>query len=171
MTLLPDSLVLRGPRVTLRPSSEDDVDALVALLAEPGVRRWWRENTADDVRQELRVGLTVFDEDDQVAGWLLVHEETEPEYPSVAFDIAVSDRLRGRGYGQETLRVLLAHCIAAGHHRFTIDPAIDNDRAIRSYAAVGFKPVGVLREQELWEDGRWGDALLMDLLAREVSWE
>lgn len=42
--LLRDDLLLRSPRVTLRPSREDDVDALVAVLAEPCVKRWWREN-------------------------------------------------------------------------------------------------------------------------------
>jgi aminoglycoside 6'-N-acetyltransferase len=167
MTLLPDDLVLRGDRVTLRPSREDDVDALTALLAEPAITRWWRESTREDVRQELHVGVTIL-VGDVVSGWLLVHEETDPEYPSVAFDIALATRLHGAGYGQEALRVMVRHCIAAGHHRFTIDPAVDNRRAIASYAAVGFKPVGVLREQELWPDGRWGDALLMDLLAREL---
>lgn len=166
MTLLPDDLVLRGERVTLRPSREDDVDALFAVLAEPAVVRWWRENTRDDVREELHLGLTILVADAAV-GWLLVHEETEPEYRSVAFDIALSAARHGGGFGQEALRVIIRHCIAAGHHRFTIDPAVDNENAIRSYAAVGFKPVGILREQELWPDGHWGDALLMDLLARE----
>lgn len=167
MSLLPDDLVLHGERVTLRPSMEDDVDAIVALLAEPAVQRWWRENTPDDVRQELHVGVTVLVEG-VVAGWLLVHEEAEPDYPSVALDIALAERLHDRGYGREVIRLVVRHCIAHGHHRFTIDPAIDNERAIRSYAAVGFKPVGVLREYERWRDGRWGDGLLMDLLAREL---
>ncbi|WP_354701463.1 hypothetical protein DSM112329_01777 [Paraconexibacter sp. AEG42_29] len=167
MALLPPDLVLHGDRLTLRPSVEPDVDALVAVLAEPAVKRWWRENDHDDVRQELHVGLTIL-LGETVVGWLLVHEEDEPDYPSVAFDIALSERLHGAGYGQEAMRVVLRHCIAAGHHRFTIDPAVDNVRAINSYAAVGFKPVGVLREQERWEDGHWGDGLLMDLLAREL---
>ncbi len=145
----------------------DDVTALVALLAEPGVTRWWRTTTREDVVEELARGVTLL-VGDAVRGWLLVHEEAEPEYPSVAFDIAVADALQGQGYGREALTLLIRHCIACGHHRFTIDPATDNQRAIRSYAAIGFKPVGVLRESERWPDGRWGDGLLMDLLAREL---
>lgn len=161
------NLVLPGPRLSLRPSREEDVDGLVAILAEPAVQRWWRETTPADVREELPVGFTILTGDD-VAGWLLVHEETEPDYRSVAFDIALSTRLHGAGYGREALRVMVRHCIAEGHHRFEIDPAVDNERAIRSYTAVGFKPVGVLREQERWPDGHWGDSLMMDLLAREL---
>ncbi|HEX8759326.1 MAG TPA: hypothetical protein VF734_04960 [Pseudonocardiaceae bacterium] len=31
------------------------------------------------------------------------------------------------------------------HHRLVIDPAADNEPAIRCYSAVGFRSVGVLR--------------------------
>lgn len=168
MTLLPPDLVLRSARLTLRPSVEADVPALVAMLAEPGVRRWWRDNDAGDVRQELHVGLTILHAG-AIRGWLLVHEEAEPDYRHVALDIALGDGLQGRGLGQEALRAVIGHCIGAGHHRFTIDPALDNHRAIRCYTALGFRRVGVLREAERWPGGRWGDALLMDLLARELT--
>jgi aminoglycoside 6'-N-acetyltransferase len=56
-----------------------------------------------------------------------------------------------------------------GHHRATIDPAIENERAIRSYERVGFKRVGVMRKAERAPDGRWRDALVMDLLAEELT--
>ena len=49
-----------------------------------------------------------------------------------------------------------------------IDPAADNSAAIRSYAKVGFRPVGVMRRYELGLDGSWHDGLLMDLLANEL---
>jgi aminoglycoside 6'-N-acetyltransferase len=57
-----------------------------------------------------------------------------------------------------------------GHHRVVIDPAADNEAAIRCYAAVGFRPVGVLRRYERDVDGPgWHDGLLMDLLADELT--
>jgi aminoglycoside 6'-N-acetyltransferase len=39
--------------------------------------------------------------------------------------------------------------------------------AIRCYSAVGFRPVGVMRQYERAPDGRWRDGLLMELLADE----
>jgi aminoglycoside 6'-N-acetyltransferase len=54
-----------------------------------------------------------------------------------------------------------------GHHRFSIDPAAANERAIPCYAGLGFKPVGVMRQYERGDDG-WHDNLLMDLLADEL---
>ena len=84
----------------------------------------------------------------------------------MGFDIVIAPRLQGQGYGREALRVAIGHFVGRGHHRFTIDPAADNARAIATYAAVGFKPVGVLRSCEQ-RDGEWFDGLLMDLLVDE----
>lgn len=162
--------LLAGERVLLRPVRADDAHALTAILTEPEVAHWWGHNDIDSVREHVRTqpsfALLV---DGDVAGWLHVHEETDPDYPSVAFDIAMTTALRGRGLGQEALRLAIAHFIDRGHHRFTIDPAVDNERAIRSYAAIGFKPVGVMRACERAPDGTWRDALLMDLLAGELE--
>lgn len=160
---------LTGERLTLRQATLDDAEALATILAEPAVARWWGRSDADDVREELRslpsYAIVI---DTAVAGWLQVHQETEPNYPSVAFDIALTTALHGRGYGAEALRLAVALFTAHGHHRFTIDPAVDNERAIRCYTRVGFRTVGVMRAYERAVDGRWRDGLLMDLLADEV---
>ncbi|MDQ3631671.1 MAG: GNAT family N-acetyltransferase [Actinomycetota bacterium] len=153
--------------MTLRPSREADVEELVALLAAPEVAEWWGTNDAADVRAELHLGWTVLLEE-RVAGWLLVHEELEPDYKHVALDIALDRALHGQGYATEALRVVIRHLIARGHHRFTIDPTVSNTRAVRAYSAVGFRPVGVLRAAERGPDGTWRDGLLMDLLAPEL---
>jgi aminoglycoside 6'-N-acetyltransferase len=62
--------------------------------------------------------------------------------------------------------------IAKGHHRFTIDPTVSNVAAIKSYASVGFRPVGILRQSERDHSPQapreFRDALLMDLLASEL---
>ena len=68
------------------------------------------------------------------------------------------------------MRLVIAHLIAErGHHRFTIDPALANERAIRAYEAVGFRRVGVMRRYERGLDGTWHDSLLMDLLVDEID--
>lgn len=161
---------LQGDRIALRPATADDAEALASILAEPDVARWWGVNDIAQVREELRTqpSYAILIEG-TVAGWLQVHEETTPSYPSVAFDIALTTARQGLGYGAETLRLAIAHFAALGHHRFTIDPANDNERAIRCYASVGFRRVGVMRAYERAPDGGWRDGLLMDLLADEAT--
>jgi aminoglycoside 6'-N-acetyltransferase len=162
---------LRGPDVLLRPPSASDVEPLAAILAEPAVSRWWGEHGADWVRNELvedEPGWVIVVDDD-VAGWLQYSEETDPDYRHVGLDIFLATALHGRGIARQALRLAIRHFIAQGHHRFTIDPAADNHRAIRAYEALGFRPVGVMRRYERSPDGTWHDGLLMDLLAEELS--
>ncbi|MCW3004427.1 MAG: GCN5-related N-acetyltransferase [Conexibacter sp.] len=160
-------MVLRGERVALRPGTADDTDALLQILSEPEIARWWGSHDAADLAEELADSYVIL-AGDVVIGWLQFTEETTPDYRHVGLDIMVTTRLRGRGYGREALRVIIRHFIDRGHHRFTIDPALDNERAIRAYTAIGFQPVGVLRSYERAPDGSWRDGLLMDLLAGEL---
>jgi aminoglycoside 6'-N-acetyltransferase len=164
---------LQGERVTLRPVGEDDLDGLAAIIREPSVAQWWGEaEEPERLRENLKQegDAFVIETDDELVGWLGFTEETEPEYRSVGLDISLSERFQGRGLGPEALRTLIRwFADERGHHRFTIDPAAHNERAIRAYAAVGFKPVGILRRAELGAGGEWHDGLLMDLLIEELT--
>jgi aminoglycoside 6'-N-acetyltransferase len=160
-----------GAGLRLRAPAEDDATTLLVLLREEEVARWWGPWDADAVRRELLSGRTpgwVVEEAGAVAGWLQLGAEEDPMYEHVGLDLALGAGVRGRGVGRRALRAALAFLRAAGHHRFTIDPAAANAAAIRCYAAVGFRPVGVLRAYERGPDGRWRDGLLMDLLAEEL---
>ena len=168
---MPSYPVLHGPRVTLRPVREDDAPALHALLTEPAVARWWHEWDEARVRRDLieqdEEHVNVIEVGGEIAGLLLVYEEPD-EYKHAALDVSLAGAHQGQGLGPEALRLVITHLIEErGHHRFTIDPAAHNDNAIRAYAKLGFKPVGVLRRYELGAGG-WHDGLLMDLLADEL---
>ena len=154
--------------VELRPARDEDVEALLRILAGPEVARWWGEIDEQSVREDLGTSFVVLIEE-AVAGWLLFDEETTPEYHQVGLDISLATEFQGRGHGPEALRLAIRHFADRGHHRFTIDPAAANERAIRAYAKVGFKPVGVMRDYERSPDGRWHDGLLMDLLVAELA--
>jgi aminoglycoside 6'-N-acetyltransferase len=164
--------VLVGERLVLRPLLDADVEALAVVVTSPGAAEWWGVN---DDPEELREGLRndgaawAIEVHGELAGWLGVSEENDPDYPSAGLDITLAPPFQGRGLGPEALRVAIRWLADDhGHHRFTIDPALANERAIRAYASVGFKPVGVLRSYERAPDGTWRDGLLMDLLADEL---
>jgi aminoglycoside 6'-N-acetyltransferase len=164
--------VLHGPRVTLRPVRGDDAAALLALLTEPSVARWWHEWDAARIERDLleqdEEHVNVIEAGGELAGLLLVYEEPD-EYKHAALDVSLGTAHQGQGLGPEALRLVMTHLIEArGHHRFTIDPAAHNERAIRAYAKLGFRPVGILRRYERAADGTWHDGLLMDLLADEL---
>ena len=165
---------LTGERVTIRPGEEGDVDVLLAVLDEPSVARWWGEpESREDVLGKLSaasdVVLLVVEVGGELAGGIEYLEESTPEYRHAGIDVYLAERFQGRGLGAEAVRLLAQFLFdVRGHHRLTIDPAVDNVRAVRAYEKVGFRPVGVMREYELREDGHFHDGLLMDLLRGEL---
>lgn len=165
---------LAGDRVVLRPVGAGDVDALVRLFDEPAVRRWWWGYDRARIERELlgeddpTTAVYAIAVDDELVGVIQSWEEDDPDYRRASIDIAVATAWHGRGVAVDALRTLARHLVASGHHHLTIDPAMENERAIACYRKVGFRPVGVLRRNERGADGTFHDALLMDLLADEL---
>jgi aminoglycoside 6'-N-acetyltransferase len=167
---------LRGHLVSLRPATAADVDALAAIRATPEVQARW---SGDDVVEEIiesiddpDLGYLAVVLDGRVVGAIQWSESDDPMYRHAGIDLFLDPAVHGRGIGSDAVRTLCAHLVDdVGHHRLVIDPAADNEPAIRCYAKVGFRPVGVMRRYEQGPDGEWHDGLLMDLLADElVRW-
>jgi aminoglycoside 6'-N-acetyltransferase len=165
---------LRGREVVLRSTTPDDAPILAAILAEPEVARWWGEFDVERVIAELIEGDPeedpfVIKHDGEVIGYIQAVEEEEPDFRHAGIDLFLRTDAQGRGLGPDAIRTLAIELIdRRGHHRITIDPAAENSRAIAAYAKLGFRPVGVMRRYQRLPDGRWVDALLMDLLADEL---
>jgi aminoglycoside 6'-N-acetyltransferase len=181
-----DVPTLEGSLVRLRPVVPDDLPPLLRILDEPDVARWWRRAEWERVDElgavtfaiELKAagavsgagGVAVAAGGGTVAGCIQFSEETDPDYFSASVDIFVGTAAQGRGVGPDAMRTLIQWLFdVRGHHRLTVDPAAENDRAVRVYEKLGFRPVGVLRRYERTEDGVWRDALLMELLAEDFT--
>ena len=164
---------LAGEGLVLRPLVEADRPRLLEILAQPDVHRWWGaqspEQNVDDFMNDDEVVAFAIDIDGTLAGSIQYSEETDPDYRHASIDLFLTGTAQGHGYGPEAIRTLARHLFGPrGHHRITIDPAAANDRAIRAYERVGFKPVGIMRNYERGPDGTWHDSLLMDLLPDEL---
>ena len=156
----------------LRPLEPRDAADLRRIRLEPEVLRWWDELEDDfPLADEPESTRLVIEVDGVVAGMVQYGEETEPKYRHASIDIFVDPAFHGRGIGTEAVRRVIRLLIdERGHHRITIDPAVDNAAAVRAYAKAGFRPVGILRAAERdVGGGGWHDSLLMDLLAGEET--
>ena len=167
---------LHGDRVVLRPLAEEHLSALVELGREQEVARWWAGIDEAYLRAELAAGLSfavvapgAFGQR-EVAGLIQYYEEEDEEFRHAGMDLFLGSAFQGRGLGSDAVRTLARYLVRErGHHRLIIDPAADNDRAIRCYEKVGFRRVGIMREY--WRDpaGVQRDGLLLDLLASELD--
>ena len=168
---------LRGERVVLRPLAEADVPRIVEIgdrsgggalvaRAQPPETRLEKARGEDD--GETFFAILV---EGEVAGMIQYYEENERGLPPRR-DRPLPRRAvpRAEASATDAVRTMARHLIDdRGHHRLTIDPAAHNERAIRCYEKVGFRPVGVMREYWRDPDGVWRDGLLLDLLAKELT--
>lgn len=164
---------LPGERAVLVPVVAEHVPELRRILATPAVRLRWRDEAASpqwpfDDLSATRFAVLV---DGVVRGMVQYGEEEDPDYRHASIDIFLDPVVHGRGVGRDAVTTLARHLVRdRGHHRLVIDPAADNEAAIRCYTAVGFRRVGILRRYERDADGPgYHDGLLMDLLAEELE--
>jgi aminoglycoside 6'-N-acetyltransferase len=166
---------LIGSLVRLQPATLDRIPALAAIRRAPEVHARWRggEDMVAAVTEDFDEPGSmpyVIELDGRVVGWIQWSAEDEPDYRYATIDIYLDPAVHGRGLGTDAVRTLARHLIDDhGRHRLEIDPAADNEAAIRCYLKVGFRPVGIRRRSERGSDGSWHDGLLMDLLAEELT--
>ena len=142
--------------------------------AEPEVAQWWggwdlerveRELIADEEEEWLAIELD--GEPVGIVGWW---EEGDPQYRYAGIDISLRTGCTAGAWARTPCARSPAGCsTSAGITGVTIDPAADNDRAIRCYERVGFRRVGVMRRYERLASGESRDGLLMDLLPEELT--
>jgi aminoglycoside 6'-N-acetyltransferase len=163
--------VLEGKLVRLRPLESGDVPELRRIHETPEVAEWWGlpdENfPLGDDPSATRFTVLI---DGYIAGLIQYGEEREPDYRHAWIDLFIDPSLHGKGFGTDAVSTVARNLIGEhGHHRITIDPAVDNAAAIRCYEKAGFERVGVTRLSWRDPDGRWRDGLLMELVVAPTA--
>ena len=165
-------MTLTGRTVILEPLVPAHAAALIRIRRSPEVLARWGDVDDDPgfpFEEPESVRYAVIQGGD-VVGMVQYAEEDTPQYRHANIDLFLDPSVHGRGVGRDVVRTVAAHLVdELGHHRIVIDPAADNEPAIRCYASVGFRPVGIMREYERDADGTgWHDGLLMELLASDL---
>lgn len=82
--------------------------------------------------------------------------------------IAIGDKdYWGKGYGREAISLLIDYAFTHWNmQRVGLQTMSTNERAIRSYRAVGFVEEGRLR-RHVWSNGNYGDTVCMSILREE----
>ena len=160
--------------VSIRPATPDDAAAICTIynqgiedriatleteLRTPEERRQWMSIRA--ARHPVVVALT----GGQVVGWGSLNAfNPRPAYDNVVdLSVYVERGWRGRGVGRALLQHLLPLARTLGYHKMVLATFPFNEAGVALYQKVGFRPVGVYREQGHL-DGRWVDVLIMERL-------
>lgn len=153
-------------RVELEPLDVRHVARLRELHQRPGVLRWWgpmEHGFPFDEPESQRFAIVVGGE---AVGMIQWGDDSYEENRHAYVDIFVGDDFAGRGIGTEAMQQMTRTLIEQhGYHRLILDPAVENEPAIRSYEKAGFRRVGIFRRSYLEHESKeWRDELMMELV-------
>jgi phosphinothricin acetyltransferase len=139
---------------------EDRVATLETELRTPEERRQWL--AARSSRHPVIVAEAA---DGTVAGWgsLNVFNAREAYRFVADFSVYVERDHRGKGVGTLMLKRLIELGREHGYHKLVLSAFPTNASGMALYTRLGFRTVGVYKEQGLL-DGRWVDTITMEKL-------
>lgn len=138
-------------KTTIRPATLDDVARLTAWHSDPEVSRYWDDETFTEEQIRVRlereaVDAWIVEEDGEPVGYLQSWwEDDEPRRGGL--DGFLISSARGRGIMPVVARQLAQRLLAEGWESVTVDPYVENDRAIRGWAKAGF--VEISRDEKM----------------------
>jgi RimJ/RimL family protein N-acetyltransferase len=174
--------MLKGEKVILRAVEEDDLESLydfdadqeVHALAddEPRVPKSleaWQEEFKELLRKTDENAIFAIEAEGEVIGSCSLRNF---DYTSrlCELGIVIGERdFWGRGYGRDAVGLLLDYAFGElNMNKVHLTVRADNERAIRSYEARGFRREGLLHEH-LYMDGEYRDLVAMG--AFRADWE
>jgi ribosomal protein S18 acetylase RimI-like enzyme len=126
----------RHPGLSVRQATVADL-GLVARLLEEGFGGPVPEDFAGSL-DSPHARTLVFELDDSEVGTLRLNRDGDDVG---IYGFVIDPSWRGRGIGRDALRRICELLRAEGARRIGLEVAVDNDRALALYAAVGFTPV------------------------------
>lgn len=174
--------MLRGEKVTLRPIERDDLKRLhelatnnveLVMLAGGGWSPWplaAREKEYDKNLEDRDRSSFVIEADGNVIGDIELHPWKNRRAGTASMGVSIFDReYLGKGYGRDAINTLLDWAFRIQNfRRVGLTCLASNERAIRSYEAVGFVHEGRERQAE-YSNGAYWDVVVMGILRGE--WE
>ena len=138
---------------------EDRLATLETELRTPEERREWLAARGE------RHPVIVAEHDGAITGWGSLNAfNARPAYRHVAdFSVYVERAWRGKGVGRVLLERLVALGRELGYHKLVLSAFPFNTAGVALYERLGFRTVGIYREQGLL-DGRWVDTIIMERL-------
>jgi RimJ/RimL family protein N-acetyltransferase len=177
--------MLRGKLVALRARREDDARILHAELYEDP-DTWMRSDTRPWVpvpfgpasphwpgedapsASDAAIFAVAELETGELAGEALLWG-IDLHNRSAHVGLSLRPACRGRGLGEDTVRVLCRYGFAIrGLHRLQLETLADNHAMIGAAERVGFIREGVTRGSG-WVNGRWADDVIFGLLDTEFT--
>ncbi len=176
--------MLRGPRIKLVPIKREYIESFLKWVNDPEITQYlimyrpitrmaeedWIESLRED-NESIHFSIVIFHENklEKLIGNCGLNNINWKDRIAEAGIVIGEKEYHNKGYGTEALNILLEYGFnTVNLNRIELLVYEYNTRAIKSYKKVGFVEEGRKR-QFIWNDGKYYDALIMSILAKE--WE
>ncbi len=148
-----------------RPSDAEDILSIYApIVRETAISFELEPPTVEEMRTRISTTLQQLpwlvgeDEQSRVCGY--VYASRHRERPAYQWSVDVTAYLRadmrGRGWGKQLYRALLAQLVDLGYIQAFAGIALPNDASVGLHESVGFRPIGIYRKVG-YKHGAWRD--------------
>ena len=164
--------MLKGHNIYLRLIERKDIGILYRLCNEEKVKRYnmiskYTEESSK-AGSNLRKALSIINEKNVLVGFI-TYKESNYCKNAYSIGITIGSRYWDRGYGQDSIRVLLKYLFnELGAIRVELEVMKSNLRARNCYKKCGFKEEGILRNK-YYMDGEYDDIIIMGLIKDEME--
>ena len=164
--------MLKGHNIYLRLLERKDIGILYRLCNEKKVKRYnmmpERTEESNETMTNLRKALSIINEKNVLVGFI-TYKESNYCKDAYSIGITIGSRYWNRGYGQDSIRVLLKYLFEdLGAIRVELEVMKSNLRAINCYKKCGFKEEGILRSK-CYIDGEYVDIIIMGLIKDDME--
>ena len=138
--------------LTIREATSDDLPAVLALYAQPGMDDHLILSTdaAEEIFKRMQsypnYHLYVASLENQIVGTfalLIMDNLAHCGSPSgIVEDVVVDQQRRGQGVGQQMMRFAMQRCRGAGCYKLMLSSSIKREAAHRFYEGLGFSRYG-----------------------------
>jgi RimJ/RimL family protein N-acetyltransferase len=146
---------VHGEGVRLVPTAEEDLELLVRFFARPDILEYWDGEPMSDTRvAEDYIGRR----SPAVECFLVIVGQMPVGFIQYAIgddqgsggiDLVLMKEFRGRGIGRAAVHALVRYLQQErGWNRITVDPDLWNGRALAFWAAIGFRPVQLVEDEQ-----------------------
>ena len=144
-------------RIVIRRMFEYDIDAVLSIEKECFTVPWSRDAFLTEIRENKCARYLVLTVNEVIVAyagvWLVINE-------GHITNIAVTEKMRGNGYGERILRELIQVCVDSGISWMTLEVRRSNKTAQNLYRKLKFEQVGY--RKGYYSDNN-EDALVMTL--------
>ena len=138
--------MIRGKLTTLRPVSREDLPLLERWFSDPEIFRYWGGVAKSP--EAIAAECLGIESGEEIVLSFIAERNGEPigyiqgwsDEPLIGgIDLVLVSDARERGYGPDAVHALALHLRDEQHWtEITVDPLLDNARAIRAFEKAGF---------------------------------